>query len=422
MFKISLKMNVLALLLLTVVTATAQKKKDEFLISIYGPPPAKLLNDEQYQVIKDAHVDIILNIGPGVNHNREGNLKTLDMAQKFGMKVYTYDGRINEGDAKIKEMVNDFKGHPALGGYYITDEPDTERLAAAIKLQNLVKSLDPSKDSYINHLPDWAIDPKENYEHSFLPRYINGVGKDKLNYLAYDNYPYKRGHRLEKTYFNNLEIIRRVGLKYNVKTSSCLQSFGMGFGGVVELRRPNADEIRMNVYSNLAYGVKNAVWYTYYTQDNLPGPKTVATMYKNVIDSVGVKTDMYEPFRQMNSEMKQLGKTLINLDAMEVYHTGDSLWLGTKLPPADFIAQVSDKKAEVILSRFVDKTSGKQYLMVVNRSFKKPAQLTIQLKDSVKKVTEISNVTGKPVKAPFDSKKHSISESFLPGEGKLYAL
>ena len=397
-----------------------QKKKDQFLISIYGPPPAKLLNDAQYKVIKDAHVDIIFNIGPGVNHNKEGNLATLDMAQKHGLKVYTYDGRINQGDAKIEEMVNDFKGHPALGGYYITDEPDTARLQSAVELQKKVKTLDPSKDAYINHLPDWAIDDKENYEHSFLPRYINGVGRENLNYLAYDNYPYKRKQKLEKTYFNNLEIIRRLGLKYNVKTSSCLQSFGMGFKGVVELRRPNADEIRMNVYSNLAYGVKNAVWYTYYTQDNV-NPEVMA-MYKSVIDSVGVKTDMYEPFQKMNAEMKQLGKTLINLDAVEVYHTGDSLWLGTRLPPDHFIAKVSDKKAQTILSRFTDKASGKQYLMVVNRDFNKSQPLTIQLHGSVKKVKEISKTTGKAVQSVYDSKARTITESFLPGEGKLYAL
>jgi hypothetical protein len=420
MLKISLKKNLLTLALLAVVTmVSAQKKQNEFLISIYGPPPAKYLNDKQFKVIKDGNVDVIINIGPGVEQNREGNIKTLDMGHKHGLKVYVYDGRVNQGDDQIRAMVADYKSHPALAGYYVTDEPDTARLAASIVMQNKVKALDPSKDAYINHLPDWAIDPKEDYENSFLPRYIDGVGKDKLNYLAYDNYPYKRGHRLEKTYFNNLEVIRRVGLKYNVKTSSCLQSFGMGFNNVVELRRPNTDEMRMNVYSNLAYGVKNAVWYTYYTQDNLT-PKF--TMYKSVIDSAGVITDMYEPFKQLNGEMKQLGKTLINLDAMEVYHTGDSLWLGTKLPPADFIAQITDKKAEVILSRFVHKSSGKQYLMVVNRSFKKSAQLTIQLKAGVKKVMEISNVTGKPVKAPYDSKKRSLTESFMPGEGKLYSL
>ena len=404
-------------LLLSGLTVNAQHVKDKFLISIYGPPPAKLLNDEQYKVIKDAHVDIILNIGPGVEHNKEGNLKTLDMAKKYGLTVYTYDGRINQGDDKIREMVNDFKNHPALGGYYITDEPDSARLQSAVELQKKVKALDPSKDAYINHLPDWAVN---NYENEFLKRYIEGVGKENLNYLAYDNYPYKRKQKLEKTYFNNLEIIRRVGLKYNVKTSSCLQSFGMGLKGVVELRRPDADEIRMNVYSNLAYGVKNAVWYTYYTQDNV-NPEAMA-MYKSVIDSVGVKTDMYEPFQKMNAEMKQLGKTLINLDALEVYHTGDSLWIGTSHPPADFAWKVQDAKADVIFSRLTDKSTGKEYLMIVNKSFKLPKTFTFQANESVAKMKEISKVNGKPSRSDFDRKKRTITTSFLPGEGKLFVL
>lgn len=395
--------------------ANAQKKKDEFLITIYCPPPAKLQNDEQYQMLKDAHVDIIISDGGG----KAATLKTLDIAGKYGMKVYASDGRINQGDDKIREVVNDYKNHPALAGYYITDEPDSAHLQWAVELMLKVKRLDPAKDAYINHLPDWSVN---NYEHGFLKRYIETSGKENINYLAYDNYPYKRGHRLEKTYFNNLDIIRRTGLKYGIKTSSCLQSFGMAFGGVIELRRPNADEIRMNVYSNLAYGIKNAVWYPYYTRDNLPVPKTVPTMLKSVIDSVGVKTDMYEPFQKMNGEMKQLGKTLISLDAVEVYHTGDSLWLGTALPPANFIAQVEDKKAEVILSRFVEKGTGKQYLMVVNRSFKKPATLTVLMDNSLKKISEISKTTGKPVKSNFDVKKHSITDQFLPGEGRLYSI
>lgn len=410
---------ILSALSLLLAGCTEEKKKEEFLISIYGPPPAKLLNDEQYKTIRDAHVDVIINIGPGVTANREGNLKTLDMAQKHGLKVYVFDGRIGQGDEKIAEMVNDFKNHPALAGYYITDEPDTARLRPAVELMLKVKKLDPSKDAYINHLPDWAIDGKEDYEHSFLKRYIEGAGKENIEYIAFDNYPFKRGDRLEKTYFNNLEIIRRVGLKYDLKTSSCLQSFGMGFNGVTELRRPNVGELRMNVYSNLAYGIKNAVWYPYYTKDNLTED---LRMYKSVIDSVGVKTDMYEPFRQLNSEMKQLGKTLIRLDAREVYHCGDSLWTGTQPPPADFIAQVTDKKAEVILSRLTDKYSKKEYLMVTNRSFLKPGQLEVRLGAPVKEVMEISKTDGNPRKAAYDSVGKTITIELLPGEGRLYRL
>ena len=404
-----------ALTLLVSLQVSAQKKKDEFLISIYSPPPAKFLNDEQYQVMKDAHIDILLNIGPGVKSDKEGNLQTLDLASKYGFKVYVFEGRLGQGDEKIREMVGDFKAHPALGGYYITDEPDSARLKSAVDVMNKVKKLDPEKDAYINHLPDWAVN---NYENGFLERYIQLAGKENVNYLAYDNYPYKRKQKLEKTYFNNLEIIRRVGLKYDIKTSSCLQSFGMYFSGVEELRRPNPDEIRMNVYSNLAYGIKNPVWYPYWTQDNM----TSITMSLCVIDSAGVKTDMYEPFKQMNGEMKQLGKTLINLDAVEVYHTGDSLWTGTVRPPADFIFKVQDEKTDFILSRLVEKSSGKEYVMVVNRSFKKPQKTTFQIKDPVRKIKEISKTNGKPVKSSFDKRTHEITESFLPGEGRLFKI
>ncbi|MET6996281.1 hypothetical protein [Chitinophaga defluvii] len=406
----------LVILLLAIVRpAAGQKGNDQFLISIYSPPPATFINDEQYQLMKAAHIDYILNIGPGVTTDKAGNLKTLDMALKHGLKVYVYDARINGNNDSIKALVGDYKAHPALAGYYITDEPDSGRLQKAIDIHKLVTALDNKGDAYVNHLPDWAV---PGYE-AFLERWINGVGKENLNYLAYDNYPYKRKQSLEKTYFNNLNIIRTMGLKYQIKTSSCLQSFGMYFSGVEELRRPNPDEMRMNVYSNLAYGVKNAVWYPYWSTIR---HGDVITMSPCIVDTNGTKTDLYAPFKVLNGAMKQLGKTLIHLDAQEVYHTGDSLWIGTTHPPENFLWKVLDKGADVILSHMVNPKTGKEYIMVVNKSFKVPKQFTFQLKNTFKKVMEISQTTGKPVKSTFDRSTHQLKAAFLPGEGKLYEL
>ncbi len=406
---------VVCLFMVVALPSFGQKNNDEFLISIYSPPPAAFMNDEQYQVMKDAHIDRILNIGPGVANDKEGNLKTLDMAERYGMKVYVYDARMNGSDDDIKALVKDYKTHPALAGYYVTDEPDSARLQSVIDTYKKVTELDKEGDAYVNHLPDWAV---PNYE-AFLKRWIEGVGKENLNYLAYDNYPYKRKQRLEKTYFNNLDIIRRTGLKYHVKTSSCLQSFGMYFSGVEELRRPNADEMRLNVFSNLAYGIKNPVWYPYWTTAK---HGDVITMSSCIINYDGAKSDLYEPFKILNGEMKQLGKTLIHLDALEVYHTGDSLWIGTAKPPADFLFNVLNKGADLILSRMVNPETGKEYIMVVNKSFKESGKFTFQIKNSVKKIEEISKSTGTSVPSSFDRKSHRLTATFLPGEGKLYAL
>lgn len=409
------KIFIVCLFLVVALSSLAQKKQEEFLISIYSPPPVAFMNDEQYQVMKDAHIDCILNIGPGVANDKEGNLKTLNMAEKYGMKVYIYDARINGSDDDIKALVKDYKAHPALAGYYVTDEPDSARLQSAIDTHRKVTGLDKERDAYVNHLPDWAV---SNYE-AFLKRWIEGVGKENLNYLAFDNYPYKRKQRLEKTYFNNLDMIRRMGLQYHVKTSSCLQSFGMYFSGVEELRRPNADEMRLNVYSNLAYGIKNPVWYPYWTTAR---HSNVITMSSCIINYGGVKSDLYEPFKILNGEMKQLGKTLIRLDAVEVYHTGDSLWIGTAKPPADFLWKVLNKGADLILSHLVNPETGKEYMMVVNKSFKESGRFAFRIKNSIKEVMEISKSTGTPVPSSFDRNSHRLAETFLPGEGKLYIL
>lgn len=395
----------------------SRERTGEFLISIYWPPPAPYLNDEQYKVMREAHIDRIFNIGPGVAADREGNLKTLELAARHGMKVYVHDARIKGSDGNLRAMVNDYRDHPAMAGYYVTDEPDSARLQWAIDTHRKITSLDGRKDhdAYVNHLPDWAVPGYED----FLERWIEGVGPERLNYLAFDNYPYKRKQRLEKTHFNNLDIIRRMGLKYGVKTSSCLQSFGMYFSGVEELRRPTADEMRLNVYSNLAYGIKNPVWFPYWTKIGLGGDLTFSDC---IIDSSGVKSDLYLPFKTLNGEMKQLGKTLIHLDALEVYHTGDSLWTGTSHPPAEFPWQVLEEGADVILSRLVNPVTGREYIMVVNKSFREGKQFSFRVKESVRRVKELSKTTGKPVNCGFDRRRHLLSASFLPGEGKLYEL
>ncbi len=398
------------------VAFSQQPAKEQFYISIYSPPPADFLNEEQYAVMKEAHIDFIFNIGPGVSTDKEGNLKTLDMARKHGLYVYVFDARISQSESKIREMVADYRGHPALAGYYLTDEPDSARLQSVIDLHRLVTGLAPEKDSYVNHLPDWAVN---DYEHGFMERWIQGVGPQNLNYLAYDNYPFKRKQRYEKTYYNNLDIIRRLGLKYGIKTSSCLQSFGMAFNDVEELRRPNPDEMRLNVYSNLAYGIKNAVWYPYWSKYR---HTEIITMDPCIIHDDGRKTDLYAAFKALNGEMKQLGKTLIQLDAMEVYHTGDSLWIGTRHPPDEFIASVAQTGSDLILSRFTDRNTGKSYLMVVNKSYQHASPFTLQLAASVRSLREVSKTDGRLVRTAYQRNNHRLSGDLLPGEGRLYAL
>ena len=401
----------LLIFLLGSLSVSAQSSKDEFKIGIFWPPVWKYTNDEQYKTLSEGGVDVIQNVSSTDLNTKEKNLRMLELAQKYGMKVIVSEPRVQGNEDEIRAMVDTYRNHPATAGYYIRDEPDSALMDWAIKTYRFIGALDKEKIPHVNLFPDFAV---KNYEKEYVERWVEGVGKGKLKYLSFDIYPYKKNGRFEKSYYNCMDIIRRVGLKYGVKTSCYLQSFGI----VNMYRRPNVNEMRLNVYSNLAYGIKNPVWFCYATPTGQGDQKFM----NSVIDSLGQKTDLYEPFKALNSQMKQLGKTLIHLDASEVYHSGDSLWMGTKLPPTDFLLLPVDPKSELILTHFKDKHSTKEYVMVVNKSFRESRTITFRVKDRVRNMKEISNASGKTITSAFDSKKHSITQAFLPGEGKLYLV
>lgn len=363
--------------------AKAQTKTDEFVIGIFWPPVWKFTNDEQYKILSESHVNCIQNVSSTDLNTPERNFKMLDLARKYGMKMYVSDPRVTGSDKEIEEMVEAYRHHPATAGYYIRDEPDSAMLDWAIKTYRNIASLDKDKIPHVNLFPDFAL---KDYEKGYVERWIEGVGKENLKYLSFDNYPFLRKGKFEKSYYNNLDIIRRAGLKYKVKTSSYLQSFGI----VNTFRLPTENEMRLNVYSNLAYGIKNPVWFCYATPTGQGDQKFM----NSVIDSLGQKTDLYKPFQQFNAEMTQLGKTLIHQDAVEVYHSGDSLWMGTQPVPADFFFQPIESSSQLILSHFKDQNSKREYVMVVNKSLKESRNFIFQLTGKIKKVQEISKGNG----------------------------
>jgi hypothetical protein len=399
------------LLIFSFLSVTAQSRNDEFIIGIFWPPVWKHTNDEQYKTLSESHVDWIQNVSSTDLNTVEKNQKMLDLAGKYGMKVIVSEPRVHGSNEEIRAMVDTYKNHPATAGYYIRDEPDSALLDWAIKTYRTILNLDKDRNPHVNLFPDFAL---KNYEKGYVERWIEGVGKENLKYLSFDIYPYLKKGRFEKSYYNNLDIIRRAGLKYGIKTSCYLQSFG-----IVDIyRRPTVDEMRLNVYSSLAYGIKSPVWFCYATPTGQGSQKFM----NSVIDSLGQKTDLYEPFKNFNAEMKQLGKTLIHLDAKEVFHSGDSLWMGTQQPPADFLWQPTDHKASVILTLFKDQTSKAEYVMVVNKSFRERKSFTFKIHESVKNIAEVSKTDGKPKKLKFHKKTNLLTETFLPGEGKLYRI
>jgi len=253
---------------------------------------------------------------------------------------------------------------------------------------------------------------KQPYE-DYCEEWVNTVGASNLKYLSYDHYPYNSGSiGITADYFTNLEYVRNIGLQKNVKISSFMQSTGIVGNG---MRRPNANEIRYNVYTTLAYGVKGLTWFTWWTPNAENG-----NWQEAIISKTGTKSDLYTSIKKVNGEVKKLGPTLMGLTSQAVYHSG-VMEKSTQSVPNNFWWKPASTSDNVIISYFTN-SNGRKYIMAVNRDLTTTHTLTFKVKSKPSAVNEVSKLTGSEVNTNYNSSTGVLSGSFLPGEGKLYAL
>ncbi|WP_196937412.1 hypothetical protein [Sphingobacterium pedocola] len=379
----------------------------EFSIGVFWPPVWEHTNDQQYQWIKEAHIDFIENVKNAKMFTESHNKKMLDLAHKYGFKVSVADPRIYGTDEEIKAAVQAYKNHPALEGYYIKDEPDSTEFDWAATIYQKLIDLDHDRVPHVNLFPNFVI---PSYETNHVERWVQKVGPQHLKYLTFDQYPFMVNGYIRPTYFENLEIVRRVGLKYSVKTSAYLQSVGI----IDAYRRPSASELRYNIFTALAYGIKRPVWFTYWTPTDA-GKEIFADA---IIDPHGRKTDLYVPFSALNRHVKAIGQVLYNLDATEVYHSGEEQPLGTQALPQNYWIKPTSRTDNMIITHFNKGKSG-SYVFIVNKSLTVTKSFTFHVDKRYKHITHYEVDSGVIAirKEPIDS---DFSDTFLPGEGRLY--
>lgn len=388
--------------------------KEEMMIGIYVSPGIGYMTDHHFKNIRDANVDLIQDIS--LTYSQANKLLMLNMAAAHQLKMFVADQRVDGTDAEMTAMVNAYKNHPATAGYYIKDEPRVPDLADAATRYKKLINLDPEKVPHVNLFPSYATGAlgAVDYELEYVEQWITLVGAVNLKYLAFDNYPFmKDGSLREVPYYKDLDVIRRMGLKYKIRTSAYLQSIGSSVG----LRRPDANELRYSAFTNLAYGIKLPVWFTYWT------PLGSTEQFTNaIVDVEGNKTDLYDPFTSINREMKQLGKTLIRLDAIAVYHAGVSIPSGTKRTPSDFIWKAENENEPMLITHFVNPADNRSYIMVVNKSLTESKTFSFKTGNAITNVKGISKVDGTEMTVSYKAADHKLADDFLPGEGKLYAI
>ena len=307
---------------------TRSELVDEFVITAYSGPPPGEINEERYNEIAAAGIDVIV---PGNgSFSPEQNLAALDLAQKAGIRVLPIDQRIMAfgqtadvqiDTALIRKIVNGYKDHPAFAGYVIRDEPGMGLFPALGKVCTYFKEADPGHEPLINLFPSYASD--EQLETSDFRTYIRSfIDTVHPGLLSFDFYALRESETWSEGWFNDLAIVREETRIAGIPFWVFIQSEGIRD----YLRIPNRSEILWQVNTAVAYGARGLGWFTYWTpqaDQSIPQvegapPPLVEEHYGGMLDIEGNPTPLFNFVTEANNYIHYAGRALLGWDNSHV--------------------------------------------------------------------------------------------------------
>ena len=289
----------------------------EFPVSyFYGPPTAwytKIdettgrsyydydLTKQTYQDVKDAGFNIAIYNGEN-DYSITENKRLLDICTELGLK---FIGQVG-GYATHSERIDAIKANLATSdnylGEYLADEPHASRFGdlGAFTSEFLTKI--PNKEVYINLFPMYAKASQTGnttYE-AHIVEYLNKVPTKSL---SFDYYALNAQNDIDHKYYTNLDLVRDKTLGNKMPFWVITQAGPINTGTI----DPNEEQQRWSVWSNIALGSKGISYFTYWT----PIPEANLGPVGFMVLRDGTKRDIYYWIKQINADIKTIGKKLL---------------------------------------------------------------------------------------------------------------
>jgi hypothetical protein len=351
----------------------------------------------------------------------EAGRQALDLCAENGMQGIVLDARIHrdlphqaDWEEMVAAVVRDYAAHPALFGYYLTDEPGLSHFDALAQLTRAFETADPQHAAFINLFPNYASpDQLGTVDYAQHVRaYLQTV---KPPFLSYDHYALMEwGDR--PGYFANLETIRAEALAATVPFWNIILATPH-----FDYRDPSPADLRWQVNTTLAYGGKGLAYFTYWTPD-------VENFRDGIIGLDGRPAQKYDVVARLNRELRGVGRHMLGLTSTAVHHWPDAPEGATVQPLDGLMAGVDG--GEYVIGEFRDAT-GLPWIYLANRDRARSARVTLRLRASLTEVSEVARSTGELRSVTLDQGAEAVrryADGLVvhfwlgPAEGKLMRL
>ena len=293
----------------------------------------------------------------------ESAVHALDVAREAGIKQYINVGQLM---TQPRDVASQLRNHPALAGYYIVDEPAAGQFEQLGQIVRTIRSRDRKHPSYINLFPTYAAPGSQlgtaSYQ-EYLDRFLQQVNVD---FVSFDNYPITdKGLRAD--FYLNLELVsatcRREGKPFwAFALCTAHKPYPV----------PTLGHLRLQQYSNLAYGAQGLQYFTYLTP-----PSGTWDFHDGPIETDGRQTKVYDLVRRMNTELRAVCWVFEGATIRSIGHVGATLPQGTQpYQPSGPIQQVEVTGEGAVVSHL--QNQGRQFLVIVNRDHRKSAELAVR--------------------------------------------
>ncbi|MDO8683236.1 MAG: hypothetical protein Q7N50_07135 [Armatimonadota bacterium] len=352
----------------------------------------------------------------------------IEFGQKAGLKMIIQDPRLyqaqvqneTECDTLVDAVAAEFGNKPGVIGFMVRDEPsqpDFPRLARISKrLQEKVPGCVPFINLYPNTTSDWKNDPKL-YEDDYVRRFVREV---QPPVLCFDHYPLVE-ETFDQLYYSNLESIRRVTMEAGIPFWAFIQLTGYN-----KSREATEAEMRLQVYSVLAYGGKGYSYFCYWD----PGGDGLFKFEGGIISKDGQRTDHFADAQRINKRAQALGKYLLGMRSTGVYHVG-TIYKGCQPLPEDAVVRPKEgfvkprffyRTGQLIFGFFED-AKGEKWAMVVNRDYAHNVHTRFALSPKIAALEEVAGPDwiGADRLTP-EGADRLVALRFYPGDARLFRL
>ena len=196
------------------------------------------------------------------------------------------------------------------------------------------------------------------------PEYLKAASATSCQQLSFDFYPIMTSG-IRPTWYHNLEMIRQESLASGKPFWGFVLSVPheVPFTPGTYYPTPTMGSLRLQIYSNLAYGAQAIQYFTYWT------PSSSRFHYHDApIDKEGKKTVTYPLVQKMNKELKTVSKLFHGAKVLSVHHLG-SIPQGTtrqtEMPVNIRSLKIAGRQGAIISQLEKD---GHRYLAIVNKS------------------------------------------------------